>query len=343
MKKFLLLILFTITFIKAQTQYDTTFYVHAVAGKYIGTGASGLVISIPSMGVKCPLKFVLVSNVSNLEKRWRCSAHGADSSSSWYTAADATNGIIAMTDSTFTLGDLNAVNTGSALHHYFALGGQDSLIKSVEFLGNGSNPRTINFTGITSPKFIFGKSNANSRDVIWRSSTFTGDSATSNNGGVYNNAITGLGESSFTVNSNFNTSGQIMRVILVKSDSIAYKFYTGNGNDNRDISITPSYPIVFSSISHNTFPTPSAYRQNSIAADTTLRPNAAAITANLIQSLGDGTFQVGSGIYNTNTIKYYSFHFGDWIIIYLKSSNSINVTNGIAFPQYPSFINFKGE
>lgn len=83
--------------------------------------------------------------------------------------------------------------------------------------------------------------------------------------------------------------------------------YTGDGNDSRDISLADSdmdiqYLLI---VSDNAYPSYS--RSETMAGDNTKTETLAAFSANVIQSVGTGTFQVGSanGVNQSSVVYYY--------------------------------------
>lgn len=92
---------------------------------------------------------------------------------------------------------------------------------------------------------------------------------------------------------------------------VAYGTYVGDGNDNRDISVSPSFVIKAVMIKNNS--TNGAQLSFAGMGDKArnLAVETAAPGANVIQSIGTGTFQVGaSSGTNGNGITYYWFALG---------------------------------
>jgi hypothetical protein len=124
-------------------------------------------------------------------------------------------------------------------------------------------------------------------------------------------AIKSLDADGFTVggsDSEINQSGTTYFYLAVGGEGadFAYGTYTGNGADNRDITIggsfsgTPDMVWVFPEAAQNP-----AWRSSDFSGDNALNFEDDQ-TANLIQSFGSGTFQVGTNAsVNSNTAVYH--------------------------------------
>jgi hypothetical protein len=200
-------------------------------------------------------------------------------------------------------------------------------VTSGSYTGDGVNGKAITGIGFT-PSLVIIKQNGTARTVM-RSSTMTGGtrSVTETANGFEANLITSLDANGFTLGTDarVNTSSSTYYWTAFKafSGEMELGTYSGDGVDNRNLSITtfqPEVVIIFPDVGGN----PSSWRGSS-AGDWSVTFNGSTYS-NGIQALQANGVQLGTSAYtNTNGSTY---HFIAWKGITGRVASGTYVGNG---------------
>lgn len=273
-------------------------------GTYTGNGTSQNIT-----GVGFTPKFVMVKGNTAQNGTWRTTAHTATQSSSVSNVAVYTTAITALGADGFSVGSSAVANSNTVTYYWVAFGGDN--VASGKEVGTGAEKVvTVPFT----PDLVFaqamGIGAAADRHTYWRGSQQTGNNAdplvTSQQG---NNGINAIGTNSFTAGVLTAQASDSFYWCAIDAGANALEMgsYTGDGNDNRDIAMSNSWTPDFLLVDATTVAATAVWRITEVTGDAGLRFDNAVNLANTIQSMGAGTFQVGSNaVVNTNlaTILY---------------------------------------
>lgn len=174
------------------------------------------------------------------------------------------------------------------------------------YIGDGSSDRAI-ITG-SQPEWL----------MIWnpegffnciKSTAHAGALSTYGNGTDVSNAIKSFDANGFTIGDHVSVNNNLKEysyfyIIADATDNFAVGTYTGDGNDNRNISFspafTPDFVWVINAATLNT-----SFRFTPMTGDQSKYEDSG-LRTNGIQSVGSGTFQVGTDTsVNNNATKYY--------------------------------------
>lgn len=185
---------------------------------------------------------------------------------------------------------------------------------SGSFAGDGNDDRDITVSGIGQIVALFLKRDAAANDFIARfGSMSVGDSVSLTETTTFKtNCIQSLGTGTFQVGSDTECNGSSATIYYLAianvEGTVEVDSYTGDGNDNRDISLTASFdPGIFFVAGDGVSTSKGWATTTSIAASAqTCFFNSTACVTDRVQALEAGQFQVGTGAtVNTNTIVYH--------------------------------------
>ena len=277
-------------------------------GTYTGNGASQSIT-----GVGFTPKLIWVKGNTAQYGTWRATAHTTAQSSSMANVAVYTTAITSIDADGFSVGS-SAVANGNTLTYYWVAFGGD-YVESGKVAGTGAEQ--VVATSFT-PDFVLaqamGIGAAADRHTYWRGSQQSSNNSdplvTAQQG---NNGINAIGTNQFTAGVLTSQASDSFYWCAIDADltnALEMGSYTGNGGDNRDISMTASWTPEFLLVDNAALAATDVWRTTDVAGDEGLRCDNAANSANSIQSVGAGTFQVGSNVtvnQNLATIYYVAF------------------------------------
>lgn len=311
---FLLFPFFFLPFSFSQDSQAATFNMQT--GYYIGNGGT---LSISGLGFQ-PEFVWIKSNTSAGSSIWKTSAMPANSSAFLSATANNTSTLITLNADGFTLANNGNTNSSNVSYNWVAFAGSDCSASGTicvgTYTGNGTSPRAINI-GFT-PAFVIVKQSTavagNFRTTSMannRGEYFT-NTAANTAGGLF----TTLDASGFTVGATNNTNAALYYYVAFKSVPGAMNVgtYAGTGADNRNISgvgFIPEFVLTKNSTSataNNRIPYMNF--RDSFGDYSSRIDGASANASNIIQSLQNDGFQVGTGVQaneNLQTIYYAAF------------------------------------
>jgi hypothetical protein len=294
-------------------------------GTYTGTGSS---LAITGLGFSPDL--VIVRRTGNTDTGtvymyYTTSAMPAGKTANFRGDVAYENGIITSLDSDgFTVGTPASVNYNGDTYYYLAVkdnGAGD--FKVGVFTGDGNDGKAITGLGFQ-PDFVSIKTDYAITGAYTFSSKTSGNKGFMWwNGACRDDLFASLDADGFTVNNGSADSANLINRSGVESSYFAFKnvpnycyvaTHTGNGADNRDISLPSganNFTPVFGLLKGDTTVKAVArFKQNT--GDKTQEIDNSVVWANVIQAFGAGTYQVGSdNRANQNTIVYCGLFLAD--------------------------------
>jgi len=274
-------------------------------GSYSGNGTSQ---SITGVGFE-PILVIIKGNTTQ-PGYWKCTAHGSNNSTATNIGGFITNAIESIDSDGFSVGNNAGVNSSGISYNFIAVTGDDNIIETGTYTGNGVDNRDIVLQNGFTPGLVWIKQNNASAWNVWRSNAMIGDITATFNETSYSNFIQALNIDGFEVGTNLNVNSQayIYVAIANKSNYLATNIYTGNGVDDRDINTFPAFDSDLVFVSSNLANTASAFRFKNQVGDISCSTGPFVNSTNRIQSVSNGKFQVGSSHnVNKNATAYYYF------------------------------------
>lgn len=274
-----------------------------VTGTYVGNN-----IADTAIDWGFPADLVIVKGDTTEYAVFRTSAHQGDSTSYLANAvANATGLIKQLTSTGMIIGTTAGINTNGVTYHYTAIRKNGGILLDVGFYnGNGVDDREI--YGLPwKPDFLFIKRNGVANGVF-RDSLDVGDVShqpTANSNPT--DCIQALSDNGFQVGTNalVNANGSRYEYFAFKiNDFCKIGTYTGNGNDNRNLTGIGITPDLF--LTKRDGASSLTYRDSSLVGDLSVSFNNSAYFANGIQDFINDGVQLGnsSGV-NTNATVYH--------------------------------------
>lgn len=316
------------------TYYYVAFKVGASScsvGTYTGNGVDNR--SISGLGFNPDLVLVKQSSAANYAVMRNDQNYG-DDTHMVYPANNATNHIQAFEADGFQIGTNDRVNANASTYYYMAFAGVPATtltgnftFKTGNYTGNGTS-QTISGVGFRPDLIIITADNA--YDSVYTTSMMP-DSYTYYLGrasGAFLTGITLLSDDGFSVggHSRVNYNNIVYRWYAFGNAPCANFIvgaYTGNGEDDRDITglgLDPSLVTVKSYSSYN-----GLWKTSSMAGDITAYLWNTADAANLIQDLGTDSFEIGTDLsVNRSLYLHYYFAFKDTANYFTVSSYTGN-------------------
>lgn len=204
-------------------------------GSYAGDGADDRAIT----GLAFQPQFVLVKGGANIAVV-RTSTYAGDRSHTLTGLTYAANRIQAMTGTGFTVGTDAQVNAVGTTYYWLALAEEPGVAdcKVVTYTGNGGASQAITGVGFQPNLVLILPASANFA-VAWKTSPMAATSAQFLDAALVTTLITAIGSDGFTVTGDMNSNGVGYHALCVKAgaDLFLVKAYTGDGTDNRSISL----------------------------------------------------------------------------------------------------------
>lgn len=265
------------------------------SGYYVGKGVAQ---SITGVGFKPDLVIIKADTVTG-RAVWCSSAMSSGSTAYFeYAVPNETGGFINSLDSDgFSVGTNAAVNSANVRYVWIAFGGSGgSDFKVGSYEGNGNDD--YNITGIGfQPDLVWVKRNGNSLGVWYSSSMPSDNSQYFSATAPAANLIQALLTNGFQVGSDptVNASGNTYFYVAFKAGAnMAVGNYSGDGTDNRSITIASGFKPDFMFIKQSAATNPACLRSNQSYGDESQNFTAAANVTDRIQSFEANGFQVGA-------------------------------------------------
>lgn len=279
-------------------------------GYFIGSGASQ---TISGLGFT-PQMVIIRSDTAAQPAVWKSSAMPANTTAYFGATANDTTTLITLQSDGFSVSSSAIVNTTNVRYTWTAFSGSDCTASGTfcvgTYTGNGTNPRLIT-TGFQ-PNYTMVKRSTAAAGIFRTSSMadnigqYFSNVAQSTNGSLF----TTLAANGFNVGTTGNTNGGVYYHASFKSvpGIMAVGTYTGNGADDRNITgfgsgTTPNLVMIKNATSAKAINRVPVMSTSQHYGDYTSYISTTDVAApNMIQSLSNNTFQVGSaGTTNENS------------------------------------------
>lgn len=184
------------------------------------------------------------------------------------------------------------------------------LVVTGTYAGDNTDNRNITISPACQPKAVFAKRTSNiTGNSVFKNASMTGDNTSLISSAVTFNAdlIQAINSNGFQVGVSLNGTGNTYAYLALcdnGANDLAEGTFTGNGSDNRDITISPAFSPEFVFLIANANQQ-YVFRTTSMSGDKACTYNSGvACASNKIQQFNSNGFQVGT-VMNVNTTAYY--------------------------------------
>lgn len=294
MKSVLLFTIFPVLLIAQTLRVET--------GTYTGNGTSQSVT-----GLGFTPKFVMIKGNTTQTGAFRTSAHTTNLSSQTTNANDLTTAITSIDANGFSVGASATVNGNTLAYYWVAIDGDNVVTGTGAGSGSGA---TVSIGQSFTPDVIIAKCGGGTKyPYIWTSAHTDPASSPLTIADQNNLGIHAVSAGQFTVGINIDVESETYWWVAINADvnSLDVNKFTGNGLDNRDITLGVAWTPEIVIAKNAAFAATGIWRITEVAGDNGLRFDNSGFLSNTIQSIGAGTFQVGSNSAvngNGNTVYY---------------------------------------
>lgn len=291
-------------------------------GKYTGNGTDDRNVDV-GLDLTGPNTLVIIWSPANQNRVYRTDRHTGDSCSYLtVNAVNATNELQGFNSTGFQVGTGARVNTNAVVYYYLIitdLTGQ--YFRTGSYVGDGNDNRSVVIESGWSPSFVHIKQQGTTDAAQYKTTLHTGEAAGRFGffADVATNTIQAINANGFQIGSDvaINRGGNTFFYFALKAVPGLFEVltYTGNGSDNRNVNyatlVSPTMVWV-DAMDTSSNRTAQMATTNNVNADQSLSFANVAAAANMIQSVGASSFQVGTDTnVNNNTTPYLAWIFKD--------------------------------
>ena len=281
-------------------------------GTYTGNGTAQTV----DTGLS-GIDFLLIKGGANIAV-FRTSTMAADSAKQATGGASlATGRVTSITGGTFDVGSNAQVNANAAAYYWLAIKAAAADCKVGTYTGDGG---TQAVTGVGFQPDLVITLGAGARAPYFKTTTMgtTNSQSFASAGALLTTRITALGADGFTVSTNgdVNQTGEVFHYVALKEQADRFDVftYTGDGADDRSITLALDPAVALTKASSATAATAAALRFEDQTATESFQIDATAAATDKIQSFGTDSMVVGThvGVNETGgTTPYHGFAFDE--------------------------------
>ncbi len=270
----------------------------AMANEFIATGTytgnGGVSLSVTGVGFEPDL--VIVRSATDRSTYLRTSNMPGGYSNNIAEAKDLWFGrIVSLNPDGFTVGFSTTVNASGEEYHFVAMKAISGVMEIGQYVGDGSNYRTISLSNIL-PGAALIMSDSDNLAVFHHAEMPDWESYALGGSGKINNSINEFAQNAITISQSGSTNSNGTTYYYVAwggtPNSIEYGSYSGNDQPNRDITgltMNPEYSLIVSDANNR-----AVHRPASLTGDSSLYFFRQFPQDNLIQTMYNGGFQVGT-------------------------------------------------